>query len=105
MTLLGAAPAYADEEEDARARADIRSQIGATDPDYGPSFNWRGRLFQNQKTFIDSGARCSTRHVTDFEQHLHDLSHETWKLEARIARAAASQSERRARSRSRSWST
>ena len=81
MTLLGAAPAYADEEEDARARADVRAQIGETDPDYGPSFNWRGRLFQNKKAFIDSGARCSTRHVTDFEQHLHDLSHETWKLE------------------------
>ena len=81
MTLLGAAPAYADEEEDARARADIRAQIGETDPDYGPSFNWRGKLFQNKKAFIDSGARCSTRHVTDFEQYLHDLSHETWKLE------------------------
>ena len=81
MTLLGAAPAYADEEEDARARADVRSQIGETDPDYGPSFNWRGKLFPNKKAFIDSGARCSTRHVTDFEQYLHDLSHETWKLE------------------------
>ena len=81
MTLLGAAPAFADEEEDARARADVRSQIGETDPDHGPSFNWRGKLFQNQKAFIDSGARCSTRHVTDAEQFLHDLSHDTWKLE------------------------
>ena len=81
MTLLGAAPSYADEEEDARARADVRAQIGETDPDYGPSFNWRGKLFANKKAFIDSGARCSTRHVTDFEQYLHDLSHENWKLE------------------------
>ena len=81
MTLLSAAPAYADEEEEARARAEVRAQIGETDPDYGPSFNWRGKLFQNKKAFIDSGARCSTRHVTDFEQYLHDLSHETWKLE------------------------
>ena len=80
-TLLAALPAYADEEEDARARADIRAQIGETDPDHGPSFNWRGKLFPNKKAFIDSGARCSTRHVTDFEQYLHDLSHETWKLE------------------------
>src|SRR5580765_1961879 len=40
ITLLGAAPAYAEEEEDARARADVRAQIGETDPDYGPSFNW-----------------------------------------------------------------
>ncbi len=82
MTLLGAAPAHADEEEDARARADVRSQIGETDPDYGPAFNWRGKLFQNKKAFIDSGARCSTRLVTDFEQYLHDLSHENWKMES-----------------------
>ena len=82
ITLLAAAvPAVADEEEDARARADVRAQIGETDPDYGPAFNWRGKLFANKKAFIDSGARCSTRHVTDFEQYLHDLSHETWKLE------------------------
>ena len=81
MTLLGAAPAYADEEEDARARADVRAQIGETDPDYGPSFNWRGKLFPNKKAFVDSGARCSTRHVTDFEQYLHDL--EPRDLEAR----------------------
>ena len=81
MTLLATAPAYADEEEDARARADIRSQIGETDPDYGPAFNWRGMFYPNKKAFIDSGARCSTRHVTDFEQYLHDLSHDTWKAE------------------------
>ena len=49
MTLLGAAPAYADEEEDARARADVRSQIGETDPDYGPAFNWRGKLFRTRR--------------------------------------------------------
>jgi len=81
MTLLTASPVYADEEEDARARADVRSQIGDTDADYGPSFNWRGKLFANKKAFIDSGARCSTRHVTDFEQYLHDMSHETWMTE------------------------
>jgi hypothetical protein len=81
ITLLGISPAFADEEEDARARADVRSQIGETDPDYGPAFSWRGTLFTNKKAFIDSGARCSTRHVTDFEQYLHDLSHENWKLE------------------------
>ena len=56
-------------------------RFGETDPDHGPSFNWRGRIFPNQKAFVDSGARCSTRHVTDFEQYLHDLGHETWKLE------------------------
>ena len=81
MTLLGATPAFADEEEDARARADVRAQTGETDPDHGPSFNWRGKLFPNKKAFVDSGARCSTRHVTDFEQVLHDMTHETWKLE------------------------
>jgi len=91
MTLLAAAvPALADEEEDARARADVRAQIGETDPDYGPAFNWRGKLFTNKKEFIDSGARCSTRHVTDFEQSLHDLSHDTWKLErASMGRSVA----------------
>ena len=62
-------------------------QIGETDPDYGPAFNWRGKLFANKKAFIDSGARCSTRHVTDFEQYLHDLSHETWEDGARLDRA------------------
>jgi len=80
-SLFTTFPVLADEEEDARARADIRAQIGETDPDYGPAFNWRGKLFPNKKAFVDSGARCSTRHVTDFEQYLHDLSHETWKLE------------------------
>ncbi len=49
MTLLGAAPSYADEEEDARARADVRAQIGETDPDYGPSFSWRGKLFPTRR--------------------------------------------------------
>ena len=81
VTLLAAAPALADEEEDARAAADVRAQVGETDPDYGPAFNWRGKLFANKKAFIDSGARCSTRLVTDFEQYLHDLSHQNWKLE------------------------
>ncbi len=81
MTLFSTFPAHAAEEEDARARADVRSQIGDTDADYGPAFNWRGKLFTNKKAFIDSGARCSTRHVTDFEQYLHDLSHQTWMQE------------------------
>ena len=91
ITLLAAAvPAVADEEEEARARADVKAQIGETDPDYGPAFNWRGKLFANKKEFIDSGARCSTRHVTDFEQHLHELSHENWKLErASMGRSVA----------------
>jgi hypothetical protein len=90
MTLLATFPAYADEEEDARARADVRAQIGETDPDYGPAFNWRGLLYPNKKAFIDSGARCSTRHVTDFEQYLNDLSHATWKAErASMGRSVA----------------
>ena len=60
MTLLGTFPAHADQEEDARARADVRAQIGDTDPDYGPAFNWRGKLFVNKKAFIDSGDRCQS---------------------------------------------
>ena len=90
MTLLSNFPAYADQEEDARARADVRAQIGDTDPDYGPAFNWRGKLFANKKAFIDSGDRCSTRHVTDFEQYLHNLSHDTWMMErASMGRSVA----------------
>ena len=61
MTLLGTARPMPMKKRTPRARADVRSQIGETDPDYGPSFNWRGKLFQKQEAFIDSGARCSTR--------------------------------------------
>jgi hypothetical protein len=71
--------AQAGEERDAeRARAETKLQIGETDADHGPAFHFKGSVYQNQKAFIDSGARCSTRLVTDFEQRLHDAAHRSW---------------------------
>lgn len=66
---IGVAPlaASAQDRDPDRVKAEIKAQIGETDADNGPSFVFRGRGYANQKTFIDSGARCSTRHVTDFE--------------------------------------
>jgi len=61
-----------------RVKAEIKAQIGETDPDYGPAFSFAGIVFPNKKAFIDSGARCSTRHVSDFEQRLHELAHASW---------------------------
>ena len=58
--------------------AELKAQIGETDADTGPAFLFGGTLFPNKKAFIDSGARCSTRHVTDFEHQMHDLRHEQW---------------------------
>jgi hypothetical protein len=81
LALAGAAAlatspvALADAE---RAKAEIKAQIGETDADTGPAFSFAGKLFPNQKAFIDSGARCSTRHVTEFEQKMHDLTHASW---------------------------
>jgi len=65
--------------------ADIKAQIGETDADFGPKFTFRGKSFANQKAFIDSGARCSTRHVPDFEQKMLEASLDQWVAE----RAAA----------------
>lgn len=87
VTLLGllfflsqptlAAP---DDERDAdRAKAEVKAQIGETDVDTGPAFHFHGKNFANKKAFIDSGARCSTRHVTDYEQKLQDELHVRYK--------------------------
>lgn len=82
--------ARADNDRDpARVQAELKAQIGETDADTGPAFSFAGRLFANQKAFIDSGARCSTRHVSDFEQQLHEIAHANWKQSrASIGRAA-----------------
>lgn len=77
--LCAAAPALS------ASAADIKAQIGETDADFGPKFTFRGKTFANQKAFIDSGARCSTRHVPDFEQRMLDASLDQWVAE----RAAA----------------
>ena len=72
--------ASADNDRDpARVRAELKAQIGETDADTGPAFSFAGRQFANQKAFVDSGARCSTRHVSDFEQQLHEIAHASWK--------------------------
>ncbi|MGB8338956.1 MAG: zinc metalloprotease [Burkholderiales bacterium] len=52
--------------------ADLRAQIGETDPDYSGAFHFHGKSYANKKEFIDSGARCSTRHVSDAEKAQHD---------------------------------
>jgi hypothetical protein len=65
----------------ADAAADIAAQVGVTDADTGPAFVFQGRLYANQKAFIDSGARCSTRHVSEFEQRLLELKHQSWRAE------------------------
>ena len=77
--LCSAAPALS------ASAADIKAQIGETDADFGPKFTFNGKAFANQKAFIDSGARCSTRHVPDFEQKMLDASLNQWVAE----RAAA----------------
>ena len=61
--------------------ADVLAQVGETDADTGPAFTFNGRSFTNQKAFIDSGNRCSTRHVTDFEQRMLDATHSQWLAE------------------------
>lgn len=68
--------------------ADVQAQVGDTDADTGPAFSFNGRSFTNQKAFIDSGSRCSTRHVTDFEQRMLDATHAQW-LSERAAEGRA----------------
>jgi Pregnancy-associated plasma protein-A len=51
---------------------ELRAQIGVTDPDYSGAFHFHGKSYANKKEFIDSGARCSTRHVSDAEKAQHD---------------------------------
>lgn len=67
-----------DDRDPVRVAAEVKAQIGETDADTGPAFTFAGRNFANKKAFVDSGARCSTRHVTDFEQQLHELTHRSW---------------------------
>jgi len=44
----------------------------------GSGFAFNGHTFANQKAFIDSGARCATRHVPDFEQRVLDIALNKW---------------------------
>jgi hypothetical protein len=70
----------------ARAQqSDHRVHIGETDADYGPAFTFAGRTYANQKAFIDSGARCSTRYVSDFEQRILEMKERQWLAEREAA--------------------
>jgi hypothetical protein len=85
-----AAPAIAQDVDAVRAAAEIKAQIGETDAVAGPVFKFNGYTFANQKAFVDAGNRCSARHVTDFEQRLNELQHQSWRAE-RAARGEAVQ--------------
>ena len=63
------------------------SHIGETDADHGPAFTFAGRTYANQKAFIDSGARCATREVSDFEQRILEMKERQWQAEREAAGA------------------
>jgi hypothetical protein len=44
----------------------------------GGAFRVGDAAFASQKAFVDSGARCSTRNMTDLEKRLHDAAHSQW---------------------------
>ena len=72
-SVLAAPP---DQDVDAESRAaEIKAQIGETDKDHGGPFHFHGRVWSNQKAFIDEGNRCSTRHVTEYERALNETEH------------------------------
>lgn len=61
------------------AASAFASSAQAADGDAGRLFTFRGHHFANQKAFIDSGARCSTREISDAEQQAHDDAHVAWR--------------------------
>lgn len=69
----------------ARVAAEHKAHIGETDADYGPAFTFGGKTYANKKEFIDSGARCSTRYVSDFEQRVLEMKHAQWLAEREAA--------------------
>jgi hypothetical protein len=64
-----------------RAAADIAGQADVTGADNGPAFVFQGRVYASQKAFVDSGARCATREVSEFEQRILELKHQSWRAE------------------------
>lgn len=68
-------------EASSAAQAELKAQIGETDAASGGAFQFGGRVWDSQKAFVDSGARCSTRHVTELEQKLNELAHQSWRSE------------------------
>lgn len=85
VAAFATSPVLAQDVDAVRAAAEIKAQIGETDADHGPAFSFAGHQYPNQKAFIDAGGRCSTRHVTDFEQRLVEAKTLSW----RNQRAAA----------------
>ena len=64
------------------AAAPALAHVGETDADLtGQPFTFNGHTWASQKDFIDSGARCSTREVADFEQRIIDADHANWRSE------------------------
>lgn len=57
----------------------------------GNAFTVGGTSFANQQAFVDSGARCSTRPVSEFEQKLQELQHASWRSERASAGRAVAQ--------------
>ena len=55
------------------------STAQAADGDSARPFSFRGHQFASQKAFVDSGARCSTRDVSEAEQQAHDDDHLAWR--------------------------
>ena len=77
--LIAATPVLAaqpDDDVDAEQRAaEIKAQIGETDRDHGGPFHFHGKVWPNQKAFIDEGHRCSTPHVNQYERALNETEH------------------------------
>jgi Pregnancy-associated plasma protein-A len=51
----------------------------------GGQFRVGDTIFSSQKAFVESGARCSTRDMSDLEQRLHEAAHGQWLAERRAS--------------------
>lgn len=68
LLALPAAPALAHGDD---AQADLAAV----------PFTFNGHTWASQQAYVDSGARCSTREVSAFEQSLIDADHASWRNE------------------------
>ena len=55
--------------------AELKAQIGETDPDHGAAFHFHGKTWPSQKAFIDAGNRCAAPHVSEYDRLTNDLAH------------------------------
>jgi hypothetical protein len=51
----------------------------------GGQFRIGNTIYASQKAFVESGARCSTREMSDLEHRLHEAAHGQWLAERRAA--------------------